>query len=87
METVPDRVRRARQVRGWSIRRAAAEGDISNETWGKFERARLPISDAVRRGVAKAFDWPGGWESFDVEPVLDPTTVGHRLTALEDPKR
>lgn len=68
MTTPADRVAKARKARGWSIRTAAQNGGISNQTWGVFEGGGN-ITPAIQRAVMQAFDWPADWVERDVEAV------------------
>ena len=58
------RVQHERRVRGLSVRRAAALGNMSNTTWGHWENGRHDLTDTVRVGVAQAFDWSTDWPEF-----------------------
>lgn len=55
-----ERVVAERKRHAWSVRRAAAEGGISNQTWGDFEKSGK-LGDAMQLGVARAFGWPTDW--------------------------
>ncbi len=75
---LPERVRRERELRGLSVRRAAELGGTSNETWGKYERGLTGLSPKVRTAVARAFEWPMDWPEHPprerrgaVEPQTD----------------
>lgn len=50
-----------RRRHGWSIRRAAEHGGISNTHWGRFEKGG-DITAGVRVAVARAFNWPTDWD-------------------------
>lgn len=51
-----------RKARRWSVRRAAAEGGIANQTWGNYEKSRTPLTDTIHAAVVRAFNWPENWE-------------------------
>lgn len=76
---IVDRVKVERQLRGWSVRAAAAHGQCSNTTWGTYE-ASGKVTAKVRTAVALAFDWPGGWPENPppVAPIDD-----ERIAAIE----
>lgn len=44
-----------------SVRAAALAGRISNTRWGDYEAGKIGVTDAVRRGVARAFKWGDDW--------------------------
>lgn len=50
-----------RNRRGWSIRRCATAGGISNTHWGEVEKGTSALTDKVREAVATAFGWPLDW--------------------------
>jgi transcriptional regulator with XRE-family HTH domain len=59
-------VLRERRKRGWSVRRAAGAGHISNTTWGRYESGDLELSGAIRNAIAVAFGWPPDWPEREV---------------------
>ncbi len=63
VNALADKVRRERLDRGWSIRRAVTEsgGIVSNTWWGRYENGDQPLTDNLRRAVARAFGWPESW--------------------------
>lgn len=68
-----------RRARGWSVRRAAQEGGVSNQTWGSFE-AGGALTYRMREAVQKAFGWAGTWPE-DPDPIL-PGEVADELRQL-----
>lgn len=68
MEAALERVRAERLSRGWSVRRAAAEGGVSNTTWANYE-AGGELTNRMREAVQRAFDWPGTWPEQPVERI------------------
>jgi hypothetical protein len=72
MDELRSRVARERKLRGLSVRGAAALGEISNTTWGNWEKGG-PLTDGVRLAVALAFGWPTTWPEAPPAPTpLDP---------------
>lgn len=65
-ESPRDKVLRERRKRGWSVRKAAIAGHISNTTWGRYESGELELSGAIRNAIAVAFGWPSDWPDRDV---------------------
>ncbi len=61
MNPLADKVRLERVRRGWSVRKCASLGEISNTWWAKFEEGKQPLSEAITLAVAKAFDWEMDW--------------------------
>lgn len=81
---VRERVAQERRLRAMSARQAAAAGDISNTLWSKYEKHGI-VTDAVRAGVARAFDWPMTWPEdppADVSPSAG-DALRSRLEELE----
>lgn len=78
MTELHEHVRNERNRRGWSVRSAATAGGISNTTWGGFESTGR-VTDAVRIGVAQAFDWPTTWP--ESPPALTPLVDGEPSNA------
>lgn len=78
MTELHEHVRNERKRRGWSVRRAATAGGISNTTWGTFEAAGQ-VTDTVRVGVAQAFGWPTTWP--EGPPALTPLVEGEPSNA------
>lgn len=62
------RVRDERFARGWSVRRAAQEGGVSNQTWGSYENGG-PLTVRMRAAVQRAFSWPATWPEEPVNAV------------------
>jgi|GEM_PF-6408388 len=60
MDGPVERVQLEMRLLGWSARRCAVEGGISNQTWSKFEKDGV-ITDKVRTAVKTAFGWPDNW--------------------------
>lgn len=69
MTDLRKRVANERRIRGWSVRKAAQLGRISNSTWGGWENGALELGDAMRIAVATAFDWEPTWPE---NPPPDP---------------
>lgn len=78
MTELHEHVRNERNRRGWSVRRAASEGGISNTTWGVFESSGQ-VTDAIRVGIAQAFGWPTTWP--EGPPALTPLVEGEPTNA------
>jgi hypothetical protein len=72
-----DRVRHERLRREWSVRKAAAEGKISNTYWGEFEDYRRPLTPLIAAAVALAFGWSPTWADEPAEESVS------RLDAVE----
>ncbi len=64
-------VQAERFARGWSVRRAAAAGEVSNTTWGNYEGGG-PLTNRMREAVQKAFGWPGSWPEIPVRTLSQP---------------
>lgn len=67
-----ERIQLERKLRGWSIRTAASQGGISNQTWSTYETGGA-ITDGIRRAVRQAFEWPQDWPDNLPAP---PMTLG-----------
>lgn len=77
------RVEAERRRRGWSIRRAAIEAGISNETWRLFESGER-TSDATEAAITQVFEWPENWAELDeVIPGDVVAELRQRLDAVE----
>jgi transcriptional regulator with XRE-family HTH domain len=86
METVTGRVVYERHLHGWSVRRAATAGGISNTYWGGFENGEVGITETIRAGVARAFGWSPTWpEILPSWPAADQLEV--RVLRLEEATR
>lgn len=57
-----------RTTRGLSVRGAAVLGEISNTTWGAWEKGKIGLTATVREGVSKAYGWPLNWPE-DLPPM------------------
>jgi hypothetical protein len=81
MDELVERVMTERELRGWSVRRAAAmtRGLASNTTWGNWERDGGPPSPKMRRAVVEAFGWDADW----VENPPPRTATRHDPDVLE----
>jgi hypothetical protein len=79
-EAARARVERERRLRYPSARAAATAGEISNTLWSRFEKDGN-VTDAVRAGVARAFDWPMSWPE-QLPPEVEPRP--DELTQLRD---
>lgn len=66
MDTQREKVLQERRKRGWSVRRAAGAGHISNTTWGRYEAGDLELSGAIHNAIAVAFGWPHDWPDREV---------------------
>jgi hypothetical protein len=60
-----------RRHRGWSVRRAAAEGGVSNQLWGQVEQGQTRLGHKMHRAVMQAFNWPETWQSDAVVVDVD----------------
>lgn len=80
MSDAVERVRKARNSRGWSIRTAASEGGTSNQTWGTFEKTGN-LTDTMQQAIMKAFGWPASWRDDDPEPGVSLRDEVARLQA------
>lgn len=69
-------MKRERELRGLSVRRAAELGGTSNETWGKYERGLTEVSPKVRTAVARAFGWPMDWPEAPPRASKAPAAPG-----------
>lgn len=73
-----------------SVRAAATEGGVSNQTWSNYENAKTRLSPTMRAAVAQAFSWPSQWhiptpaEREEPVPPEEARSRAARLTALED---
>lgn len=77
VDDVVERLKLERRLRGWSIRQAAHEAGVSNQTWGMCERSGV-IGDAMQLGVMRAFSWPANWQIYvppAPHPVADETSA------------
>lgn len=61
-------VQAERRARGWSVRRAALAGNVSNTTWGNYEGGG-PLTNRMREAVQRAFGWPGTWPEIPVRTI------------------
>ena len=80
LEEARRRVLEERKRRGLSMRAAAALGEISNETWRRYENGG-PLTATARKGIAQAFGWPTAWPEEDPTNLNDNNTPGYDLAA------
>lgn len=80
-----ERVIHERKLRFPSQRQASAAGRISNTTWGRFETSG-EVTPAIRKAVARAFEWPKDWpENPPPLPLLaDSPEIFAKIKHLED---
>lgn len=78
-DPLPDIVRKERLRRDWSVRTAAAKGEISNTYWGGFEDYKQPLTPTIVEAVARAFNWSRSWPA---EQTAGDSTAGFDWSAL-----
>lgn len=80
-----DVVKAERLRRGWSVRRAATNGAVSNTTWGRFEHDGQ-LTDRMRQAVARAFGWDPVWPEDPPFTHSDESasSIVDRLAVLEE---
>lgn len=81
MDDPREAVAAERRRRGWSVRRAATEGGVSNTTWGKYEAGQEVA--AMIPAVAQAFGWPANWEDTPPVPASPADSLTRRVEVLE----
>ena len=80
-----ERVIAERRRRGWSQRRAAVAGGVSNTLWNDFEGGRVPTDGSraptMRHAVADAFGWDLDWPENPPAALVQPSSAAVRQVA------
>ncbi|WP_274622863.1 helix-turn-helix domain-containing protein [Paractinoplanes aksuensis] len=78
--SIGERIRRRRQVRGWSVRQAADRAGISHASWSRIERGLQAADNRfVLGGIAAALECSVVELTGTVMPAGDPRAVAAQL--------
>lgn len=83
-----ERVKRERELRGLSLKRAArlAGADFaSDQAWGNWESGTSKLTPYMVRTIANAFEWPMDWPENPPPPFTSDVT--QRVAELENDVR